>query len=414
MKNKSLLFIICLLIIQNMYAQQTVISLKMCIERAQGSSFLFKSEEYEVDAAQNSYQFELSKTRPQFNIEIASEQRMLKPYHFGQNIALMHIDWALGNFFLKTAQAARQEELIVETEREQSRLDVSLRAAMLYVNIILQETQTNLLKKRLDLLNTHYTVAEALWRMGNRTEIDLLQTEAETVQFKEEIAKLALNRDNLLQELGKLINEKDPQHITLQPFELDSICNQPVPEFMPDLMQHIPMIQRINFQIKAQEFRTSAVKAEQLPYLSMTGGYMRDADPTGDGNYWQLGAGITFPLYQWNASSYKRQASDAHAEALNFKKKEIERDLSIYILQTQQELTKLKEVIQLQQKRIELTEKASDLAEVNYKAGVMTNLEYLSVQQQFTETQIAIYETQLTYIMNLIKFYVMTNQLDKI
>jgi outer membrane protein TolC len=414
MNNKSLICIIYLLISQNIFAQKTPVSLKNCIERAQQSSFFLKADEQKIESAQKNYQFESSQSRPQIAGELISEQRMLEPYHFAQNAAFVRIDWALGKFFLNTAQAANQEVLSAETEREQSRLDVSLRAAMLYLNILMQQVQTNLFTRRIDLLNAHYNVSEALWRAGTRTQFDLLQTESETVKLKEEITWLEIDRNNLLQELGYLIDEKDIENIELQPFNAETVCSQPVPDFMPDVLQTIPMIQRINFMIKAQQFHTLAVKAQQLPFLSMTGGYMTDGDPTGDGNYWQVGAGVALPLYQWNATKYKRQASEARVQALNFQKKEIERDLSITIRQTRQRLAKLKGLIQLQQERLKSTEKAFELAEANYKAGMMTNLEYLAAQQQFTETQIEIHKTQLDYVVSLVRFYIVTNQLDKI
>ncbi|NOX86422.1 MAG: TolC family protein [Chlorobi bacterium] len=68
----------------------------------------------------------------------------------------------------------------------------------------------------------------------------------------------------------------------------------------------------------------------------------------------------------------------------------------------------------LQTERKSITEKAVSFAEVNYKAGISTNLDYLSAQQRLTNTQLAIEETRLKYTMNLIEFYVTTNQVDKI
>ena len=77
-------------------------------------------------------------------------------------------------------------------------------------------------------------------------------------------------------------------------------------------------------------------------------------------------------------------------------------------------MTKLKDVIQLQNQRLSTTENAYKIAEANYQAGLMTNLEYLSAQQQLNETRIAIQETQLAYVSELVQYYIITNQPDKI
>ena len=141
---------------------------------------------------------------------------------------------------------------------------------------------------------------------------------------------------------------------------------------------------------------------------------MQDGDPTGDGDYWLLGIGIAFPLFRWNVSGLQKQQSTALQQALNFQKQETERDITITINRIRNKMTKLKDVIQLQNQRLSTTENAYKIAEANYQAGLMTNLEYLSAQQQLNETRIAIQETQLAYVSELVQYYIITNQPDKI
>ena len=51
---------------------------------------------------------------------------------------------------------------------------------------------------------------------------------------------------------------------------------------------------------------------------------------------------------------------------------------------------------------------------MNYKAGIASNIDFISSQQQLTNTELEVEETRLEYAMNLIEFYITNNQVDQI
>jgi len=398
-----------------LYAQSgSTVSLKTCLERAQKNSYRLMADEQKIKAAQQKYQLGHSQTLPQFSGELAREQRYLEPYNFRQQWALIHSEWALGDFFLKTASAFQQDVLVDQVKKEQTRLELVRRVSLLYITILQKQIQADLLKKRLDLLKVHHEVAQALWQAGARNQLDVLQTESEISQLKEQMAALELEQDKLLEELAWLMDWHSSSKLHLKPINAAKICSLPIPEVKPENLQSNPFVQVLEFQIKAQRLRLQTIKAQQFPRLQVIGRYMTDGDPTGDGNYWQVTAGINLPLFQWGATKFQRQQSQAIMQSLQLQKKEVERELSIHFEQTLKKLMKLKQILALQNERLKTTEKTFQFAEANYQAGFITNLEYLSAQQQLTETQIAMQKTQLEYVMNLIEFYIITNQMGKI
>jgi outer membrane protein TolC len=414
MKSNAFLLIFCFLLNQNLHAQESALSLAICIERAQKNSFLINAGEKEAEAAQKKYQFVRSQSLPQVGGELSTNYFQLEPYSFDQKWILLTTDWSLGDFLLNTAQLAKQDKLIVQTDMQRQRLDVSLRCAKLYIDILQQQESKELLQRRLDLLDAHYNVAKALWQSGIRTQFDLLQTEAEIARLKEEIIFLELDRQNFLQELAQLISETKTGDIEVQPLDIEHICNEQPPEITTETMQRIPIIESFDLRIKTQQLRAKATTAQQLPHFNLSGGFVQDGDPTGDGNYWQIGAGISLPLFRWHAVNFQKQESVVLSQSLDFQKQETERNISIVINQIKQKLAMLKDAIQLQRQRLNITENAFKIAETNYQAGLMTNLEYLTAQQQLNETHITIQETQLDYVAALVQFYIITNQLGKI
>ncbi len=410
----KIVFILIAFLFLNVSAQPAAeLSLGRCLRRAQQNSYLLRAEEQRSEAAQKNYRFERSQTHPQISADLSREDYFLQPYNYRQQWALLHADWALGNFLLKTAKSAEQDALMIKAQKEQTRLVVIRRAALLYLSILQKQIQVELLQQRLNLLQTHHQVAKALWQAGARSQLDVLQTESEMAQLVEQSAGLEMEQETLWQELSRIIGWQQAEQPKLQPLDAAVISIQPVPKLSGAVLQAHPLLQAYSFRIRAQEFHTRSVKAQQLPHLHFNGGYFADGDPTGDGNYWQVNAGLSLPLFQWGASKYQRQESQAMVRSLQIQKKEFERELTIQLQQSRLKLHKLKTIIELQKKRLQTVEKAFQFAEANYQAGLITNLDYLAAQQQLTETRIAIRETQLKYVMNLVEFFVVTNQIEK-
>ena len=195
-KRFVLIFILTIMFLINT-GQSATLTLKECLHRAQQHSYRFKADEYLTKSAQQNYLVERSRTLPRFYGELSLEQRNLSSYNFRQQWALVHGDWALADFLLKTAHGAQQDALMVEAQKNQTELLVTRRAALLYMNILRNQTQANLLQKRFELLQAHYDIARALWQSGTRTQFDVLQTESELSQLQEQKAVLEIEHENL-------------------------------------------------------------------------------------------------------------------------------------------------------------------------------------------------------------------------
>ena len=71
-------------------------------------------------------------------------------------------------------------------------------------------------------------------------------------------------------------------------------------------------------------------------------------------------------------------------------------------------------MLEVSKARLNTLQESLELAKLNYKAGWITNLELLAVQQQTTRNLIRIEAVRLEYILNLIEYYLTTNQISRI
>ena len=390
------------------------ITLSKCIQSAKNNFYLIEANKHAETAAEKAFKAKRSMSMPLFSGVLTAGRHYLDSYNFNQESSLINIDWAVGNLLLKTPEADLQNVFIKRAQKKELVMSITKRTAELYIMILQKQSRLELLQKRLALLKNHFDVAQALWKAGNKTQLDILRTQAEISILQEQIEKQNMDIENAWQELALLTGYDTSEKPNLLPVDIEKICTEPVPSLDRNSFENHPAVQKYSFMIKAEDIKTKAVYADRLPHLSISGGYINDRDPAGDGNFWQVDAGINLPLFRWGETGYKRQKYQAAARSLFAMKMNTERELKIKSVQIIERLKKIKKILALQYTREITCKKAFNFSRTNYEAGLITNLEYLAAEQQFTETQIAVQETRLEYILNLIDFYITTGQTEKI
>ncbi len=112
------------------------LSLKDCLNRARRFSYRIQQSRQRTKEAVGFYRQEKSLALPQFSTDVGRNQFFLAPYHFHQQWVLFTADWALGDWFLKTSEAVRNQAWAEKAKEEQTRLDIDRRVTLLYVGIL--------------------------------------------------------------------------------------------------------------------------------------------------------------------------------------------------------------------------------------------------------------------------------------
>jgi outer membrane protein TolC len=396
--------------------QAQTISLSQCIDSVQSHSYILRAEKFNTDAAAKSVEIRHADYLPSISGNVGAEGRFLgsDQYSFGQQWTMIHGDWSLGNLISKTEDIAKQKLITATLKQEKARIDGISRVTSLYMNILQKQKQLELLKERISFLEKHKAVAQSLWKAGVKTRLDVLQTETEISITEEEKVRTDMEIRNSVQELARLTGF-DEDKITLENIDSGSLVNNADSvSFDATLVSGNPMYRILESQIQTQQLRINDVEARQWPHVFVGGGYFIDGDPTADGNFWSLQTGITIPIYQWKSIRNEKSQVMLMSEAKSMELQDLERELTIHVTKTVTRLNDLKRILDVAQKRLKTLEESLELAGLNYKAGWITNLEYLAVQQQVTKNMIRIEAVRLEYILNLIEYYLTTNQVDKI
>ncbi|NPA35231.1 MAG: TolC family protein [Chlorobi bacterium] len=398
------------------YAQKQNVSLAQCIDSVQTNSYLLRAEEFNTKATARNINIRHAAGLPSISGDIGAEGRFLgsEQYSFAQQWTMIHGDWSPGNLISKTENLARQQLVTARLKQEKVRIDGICRVTSLYMSVLQKQKQIELFEKRLAFLEKHKTVAQSLWKAGVKTRLDVLQTETEISVTLEDKVRGEMEIRNLLQELAVLTGFK-PDGILIGNVDAASLVDG-VDEKQLDMSLIIenPMYKMLQSQVQTQQLQLSDIEAKQWPHVFVGGGYFVDGDPSADGNFWSLQTGIKIPVYQWKEIKNRKSQVMLRSEAKSLELHNLERELSIHVTNILTRLEELKKMLGVSQKRMKTLDESLELALLNYKAGWITNLELLAVQQQVTKNMIRIEAVRLEYILNLTEFYLTTNQVGKI
>lgn len=385
-----------------------------CLRRARESSFSLKASERNGQSLKQQFLYERAQSRPQIFADLGVEDHRLSGYGFTQQWALVGTDWHPGNFLYKAFDATQRQMQAARQSASWQKLQVLQRAATLYIRLLQKNRERALLKKQHQLLLLHYNLVRALWQSGAKTELDVLQTRAEILKSEESLNRTAQYGKMLSRELALFLGMAISDSLQLMYLNTAKICALPLPVLSDTLIRDNPWVRSLELTADAQKWRAHAAAAQRLPRLYLAGGYFTDHDPTADGNYWLIRAGMQIPLFSWNATSFEAQSAHIQSQSLTDRALDARRELRIRAQRILIRLKSLKHTLTLQEKHLTTLHQMLQMAKANYQAGLITNLEYLNAQQQWTATGIAKQTTELDYVLALIDFYVLTNQTAKI
>ena len=396
---------------------EAALSLRQCIELALDNSPAIRSQARQVDAAAAQYREARSGYYPELSAAAGHQQFFREGYNYREQSAGVSLDWPLGDWLFDSAAPRAAEMRARQAALDDQRLMLTLRVAGLYGQILQTGLQQQQLRERQSLLNNHLQINRALWEAGVRSRLDLLQTQSAQALLRQEASRIAEQERVLQEALNRLLKRDADAPLALQPFpELPSGIDSlpPAPAQLYPLLSNTPLMRSLNLQIEAESLRREALRAARFPHLQLSGGFVADADPVGDGNYGRIGLEISLPLLQWGRSKFQNQAIRANIGVMEAAQAAALQELTIELDTRLARLTQLQQLLRLQQEQLTVTREASTLAAADYQAGIVTNLEFLAAQQDLSANRLQIRQTRLAIRLTLIDIYARTGQIEKI
>lgn len=382
-----------------------------CIRLSLQNDYVLQSSEQQAQSEKANWQSAKSEDKPRVSLSLSHDQLFYAPYNYRQQNALLHLDWQPGNWLEKAAESENLQWQAGQLTTQNVKLSAIQKTIRFFLQLRQSDSQLALLHSRQALLMKHKQLTEALWQSGIRTRLDVLQSDAALFELDQTIRVAQAGKEKIQSALALILGFENSTSFNIVP--ADSIAELP-PNLPAVSVAGHPLLQIFDLRDAAMRRRTAKINAALYPQLDVYGGYQADGDPTAEGNYWLTGVGVQLPLFQWNQSSYQKQRITSAADALQSEKRAALRELQTQLENFRRDYAAQRDILDLQNKQISELGQAVEMASAHYEAGQITNLEYLTLQQQLTALQIAMGETRLHIRQTLYDAFLLAARPEKI
>ncbi len=382
-------FVLCLISMPFINLAQEVLTIEQCYESARNNYPLIKqkelieqSKEFSIANvrsgllpqisinAQATYQSDVTQvpiTAPGFNIEaLAKDQYKV----YGEVTQSLY-----------DGGTTKGQKTIVETSArvEDQKLEIELykikeRINQLFFGILLVDEQTKQLELLQKDLERNIARTESAVRNGTafKMSVDLLQ--AEYLKAEQRIIETQSMRQAFIVMLGYFINKPLTETTQLEKPIILSIEDQP--------LLTRPELTLFNYQNEMLGAQYELGKTKTLPRVGLffQGGYGRPALnqlKNEFDTYYLGGIRLNWSLSGFYNSKRDKQLLDLNMRQVNAQKETFEFNTNLITGQQKQELNKLKKLISVDDKIIELRTSIKQTAEMQQENGVITTNDYL-------------------------------------
>jgi outer membrane protein TolC len=393
---------------------QTILKLDDCIQLAIQNSYQLQSDSLLSESLQMLVKQEQSAYNPQISGSAGVSGLFLSPYSFGQHYLQAVADWDLGRFWHKTADIQQKQSEQQQTVIQQNKLEITGVITGLYLDVLQSQLEREILQSKIDYLSDHIKILTVLWKAGTIQQLDILQAQSSLNTLKEEMMQKELDAEQAKYAIARLTGLNSGEQFSVAPIITDLPSPDEVGMLSETWLENHPHAQLLQKEYEKELLMKKDVQAGFMPHIQAYSGYTFDGDPTGDGNYVLLGLGATIPVFSWKKKDFQLREIDFTAEAIQSQKKNAERDLSIQYGQLLEQITRYRRIIDFQQEKIAADREVAKVAELNYKAGLATNLDFLMAQQTLMETELNVKNARNQYLKSVVAFWLLTGQTEQI
>ena len=312
--------------------------------------------------------------------------------------------------FGKTAKNVALDEKnkeMVQLTVEQANQRISMAVMGNFYGISFLQEAIRIKDDQLKTLNEHLLFVQKKADTGSATKYEILTTKVRISVIENAKTDLQTALQIQLSQLNSFMGKPQDSNIVLKK-ELN--VQQLVPSV--DSLCNVAFAKRNEMKMarKKEEIsksRLDVIAVQNNPSLNAFGsggfknGYFNSSfQDIGMMNY-AVGIGFKMPLFDANRSKYLKIQANADLEGNQQETELTRRSITNEVVESRANaLSALKKVKQ-SELQLQQASQAYELADVSYKAGVITNLDLLDSYTALSESKLALYKTKIDYAANL-------------
>lgn len=279
---------------------------------------------------------------------------------------------------LRKRQASAEAQLLDQEDA----MRISLAKSMLAGALISEKLEV--LRKTKKTLDDRVSEQRRRMGLGQVREPDLLQTQVESLRLDRSITDLEQNLRATGAELRKLLQIEGTESITLAP--LVTLSKEVLGHIKPRAEYQLASLQA---ELEALGYDKKSTWRSHLPTVAGYASYGESAGAAAGttGADWTLGVRAQWVFFQGFALPAEARRAAAQTKIVEEKLRQVSFDRKINLDLQRAELGRFEKNLNLVRQAKEMAKKSVGVQQVDYRRGIVTELEVLSSLQNYLELQ---------------------------
>ena len=314
----------------------------------------------------NSYQFNITAMQPLFT---------------GWRLTLTRDLAALGIDIAKI-----QKETVIQ--------DLVLNVKEAYFGILKAEKLAKVARQTVELFEAQLRVSQAFYDEGITAKNDLLQTEVQMAQARQDLIKAANGVELAKSLFNKLLRRELNQELEIKDildyYPINLLLNQ----CMLKAEQNRPEIQEVSLNVMYAEKAVGLSKSDYYPSVTLIGNYQRETDDIfldfgsgEDPDNWTITLQGEWTFWEWGKKRHDVAAARAKLAKASYILQEIKDNIQLEVKEAYLSLREAEKNIQVAKKAVVQAEENFRMNEERYKQQVATSTDVLDALTLLTQAR---------------------------
>lgn len=284
--------------------------------------------------------------------------------------------------------------------QEQLRLD----AANAYYTVLQSQNLVQVNEETVTSLEEHLKTVQAQYEVGTVAKADVLRSEVELANAKQNLTKAKNNYDVAVSSLNNIIGAPlATEHVykdSLQYASYDTSLDDSIAMALakrPELIQS-------QYSIAASKAGVEIAKSGNRPTVSMSGsqGWSGSEFP-GDNKNWSVGVAANWNVFDSGLTNAQIKSAQAALDKAEEQDAQTRSSVELEVRQNYSSMQEAKERIDTSQVAVNKAEEDLSIAKVKYGAGAGTNLDVIDAQVALTQAKTNYTQALYDYNVNKAK-----------
>lgn len=295
---------------------------------------------------------------------------------------------------------------------EATKQQIILDATTAFYGVLLTEKLVKVTEMAVAQVEAHVKIAQDLVDAGVATEFDLLRAKVQLANINSQLIKVknALKlvkngfKNALAMNLDAQINVKG--ELAATPIDLD------LAQLIESAMANRPELKQLELQELVGEKYVSLAKAGNKPSLAFIGNYEynSNADTLGDifdgdewKDTWNVTLALQVPIFDGLATRARVKQAKSGLKQIQIGKQQLSDGIGLEVRAAFFSFQESKDLLEVQAKTVEQAEESLRIANLRYKNGMITNVEFMDAELAFTQAQTNYFNALHDYALAIAK-----------